>query len=224
MSSTYDGDYYSGSGYGNNYGTAKFQVHFDARAQWIIDIRSAENFTGEIWEIGAGWGHVVKATRDLLPAGQKSSVKGIVFSQYEDDMGATIGLTPAGALEVVDAENKIYPDMDMAVSWSFLDSLPPNNENKITGTVNKLINKSSYQMHMLCMDNDDANSQQYKDQGYNIKTLAYWKNKFDGVDVSAGQTCILVDFHTGVNHRKTTSGWETVTGLNIPLLWSRVSN
>jgi len=222
MSLNFDGDYYSGSGYGDTYhlGTK----HFDARAQWIIDRYAENSFVGEIWVIGAGWGHVVKAARDLLPAGQKSRVKGIVFSQFEKDQSMNVVGLPDGAIELIDAENKIYPDMDVCVSWNFLDSIPPLNENKATGIVNKLINKAKWQTHIICMDTNDPNAQQYKDQGYNIKTRAYWRNKFDAVDVDSGQHCVLINYATGNNSRKTSGGWVNATGLNIPLVKDKVSN
>jgi len=218
MSLNFDSNYYHES-----YGNSKFTAHFNARAQWIIDRYGDNSFNGEIWIIGAGWGHVVKAARDLLPAGQKSRVKGIVFSQYEKDQSINVVGLPDGAIEVIDAQNKVYPDMDVCVSWNFLDSILPDNEAKATGIVNKLINKAKFQTHIICMSND-PDAQSYIDQGYNIQSRAYWRDKFNAVNVDSGQHCVLVNYATGVNSRKTPTGWTIATGLNIPLLWDRVSN
>jgi len=222
LSLGFDGDYYSGSGY-TDYGSVRY-IHFAQRGQWIVDCRTDKSFTGEIYDVGAGWGHVVKEARALLPAGQKSTVKGIVFSQFEKDQAdGEVGLV-TGATELIDAENKTFPAMDMAVSWNFLDSLPPANENKITAICNKLVNKATWQVHVLCMTNNDPSADKYIAQGYNIKSLAYWKDKFDAVDVDSGQECFLVNYATGIVHRKTSTGWDTVTGMNIPTSWGRVSN
>jgi len=201
----------------SDYGSLPRYSHFVDRAAWLITKYTENGFSREIFDIGCGWGHVVKEARDLLAPQNKNKVKGIVFSQFEKDQANNVVGLAQGATELIDAENKTFPDMDIAVSWNFLDSLPPANENKITAICNKLINRATWQTHIICMTNNDPNADKYIALGYNIKSLAYWKDKFDAVDVSAGQHCILVNYTTGVNHRKTLTGWETVTGLNIPL-------
>lgn len=219
MSLQFDNNYYSGLvGYGNyqNY------PHFALRAEWIYNRYIEHSFTREIWVIGAGWGWLVKEVRDLLPVGQKSRCKGIVFSQYEKDKSMDVVGLVDGAIELIDAENKIYPEMDIAVSWNFLDSLPPNNENKITAICNKLINKAVYHTHIICMSTNDPNAQKYIDLGYNIKTRGYWRDKFDAINAPT-QHCVLVNYHTENNSRKTPTGWENASGLNIPLCGTKVS-
>ena len=223
MSLAFDADYYSGTGYGSDYGELPRFSHFIDRAAWLISRYAENSFTSEIWVIGAGWGHVVKAARDLLPQGQKSRVKGIVFSQFEKDQTINVVGLPDGAIELIDAENKVFPTMDIAVSWNFFDSLPPLATAKHQGIANRLMNKATWQTHIICMDSNDPNAQRYKDQGYNIQTRAYWRGVFDAVDVSAGQHCVLVNYNTGNNSRKTVGGWTNATGLNIPTSWGRVS-
>jgi len=220
MSLNFDSNYYdSNEGY-RNY---KNYPHFKERAQWIIDRYAEKSFDREIWIIGCGWGWLVKEVRDLLPVDQKVRCKGIVFSSYEKTQSIKVVGLPDGAIVQMDITDYILPDMDILVSWNFLDSIPAGNDTKAVGICNKLINKAKFQTHIICMDTNDPNAESYKLEGYNIQTLAYWRQKFTTVDVPA-QHCVLVNYHTGVNSRKTEIGWTTVKDLNIPLCWGRVSN
>jgi len=219
MSIVFDGDYYSGTGYKEyaNY------PHFADRAAWIITEYNNRVFVNDIWVIGAGWGWLVKEIRDLLPTGEKAKCKGIVFSQYEKDRSIdTVGLVD-GAIILEDITDYIFPDMDMAVSWNFLDSLPQGNDVKITGVTAKLINRAKFQMHVICMDTNDPNADSYIAEGYSIETRAYWRTKFDTVDFTAGQRCFLVNYATGNVSRKIDGDWENSTGNFIPTSWGRVS-
>jgi len=198
--------------------------HFATRAQWAVDEYNTRSFVNDIWVIGAGWGWLVKEIRDLLAPSDKSKCKGIVFSAYEKSQSMAVVGLPDGAIIEMDITDYTFPDMDMAISWNFLDSIPSHNEAKATGICNKLINRATYQMHVICMSTNDPHADWYTAQGYNIKTRAYWRNKFDSVNFDGGQRCLLVNYETGNVSRKRSTDWISVTDLDIPTCWGRVSD
>jgi len=222
VSITYDESYYQDGEEG--YLLYENYPHFAARAAWAYAEWNSRGFINDIWVVGAGWGWLVKEIRDLLSPPNKSKCKGIVFSAYEKAQSTAVVGLPSNAIIEMDITDYTFPDMDMAISWNFLDSIPPNNETKTTGICNKLINRAVYQMHVICMNTNDPNASWYETQGYNIETRAYWRDKFDTVDFDGGQRCLLINYETGNVSRKRSADWVSITDAFIPTCWGRVSD
>jgi len=217
MTITFDETYFNSSqGYINYYN----YPHFKLRAQWLYDIYVARGYTGKIYIIGVGYGYIIKELLDIVPVQAHNKIVGIEFSQYAYDQAVALGV--GDNVVLIDAKDMTYPnDLDIVVSWNVLDCIP--NDTVATAICNLLSDKAVEQLHVLCTDDTDHNADSYKTEGYYIQTRAYWAGKFVNVD-PATQKIIMVEFNTGDNWRKTVSGWEKFTGLNVPLTKLRVSN
>ena len=69
------------------------------------------------------------------------------------------------------------------------------------------MNVTHKQIHIICTDNHDLQSEQYSKDGYFIKPMSYWINLLP--------KAILVDYHTGTVYNKEL--------LKIPLSWDKIS-
>jgi len=213
----FDETYFNSSqGYINYYN----YPHFKLRAQWLYNMYVARGYTGKIYILGAGYGYIIKELLEIVPPQAHDRIVGIEFSQYAYDQAVALGV--GDNMMLIDAINVIYPnDLDIVISWNVLDCMP--NDAVATTICNLLSDKAVEQLHVLCTEDTDHNADSYKAEDYYIQSRAYWASKFANVDPIT-QKIVMVEFDTGDNWRKTTSGWEKFTGVNVPLTKSRVSN
>ena len=216
---SFDEQFYKG---GMGYSNYRDFPHFARRASWIAGKYKDKAFKGSIWIVGCGWGFVVKHLRDLLPVEQQQLVKGLTFSQYEYEQSVNVVGLPPDSIEVSDAADKFFPQMDMAISWNFLDCLPPSDEEKAIAICSKLSTMARYQIHVICMSDNDINAELYIKDGYNIKSLEYWQRKFDLVKPPE-QEIFLVDYGTNTVSKKTVEGWIPEKNFLLPTSWKRTS-
>ena len=209
-------DYYNNSLIG--YWNYRDYPHFAQRAQWIYDMYVNNGMTGEVWVVGCGWGWVIKHLLELVPSAGASKIHGVVFSQYEYDQAINVvGLTDTN-IELVDADTKTFPAMDICITWNFFDSLPVDDA-KVQRIVDKFVANATVQAHVICVTDNDPDAQKYTDSGYNIQSGAYWADKF----TNANTTAYFVEYATGKVWRKNPT-WSTITGFDMPTSWGRVSD
>ena len=187
--------------------------HYLARAQWIKEFH--EGMTGNILEIGSGYGFLIKHLNDI---GLVGKVSGLEPDEYPISKMTEVGVSQYIYNDYVQGHNWILtPLLDLVVSWNVLDSLP--NEDTAINIANILNTKVQFQIHVLCCDvAGDNNCDIYKANGLFIKSIEFWKEFFtnDGT--------VLVDNTTGnvwVNHH---GNWSKETGWKVPLSWGKVSD
>ena len=208
----FDEDYYHGLiGFGNyqNY------PHFYKRAEWLYNYYIDHNLTGKVYIVGCGYGYVIKHLIEDFNV-PSNRVKGLEFSAYAYQQATNLGLDQyLTFIDIQDFDFSSIPDLDIVVSWNVLDCLP--NETKAQQVINKLNQVTNLQMHIICITNDDPNAQKYIDLGYFIKNRAYWANLF------TNNGTLIIEYHTGRNWKKTSSGWIEQFDLNVPTSGKRVS-
>lgn len=179
----FDKDYYD-----NNIPNVN-HPHYLKRAKWIADNVDS----GRVIITGAGFGWIVF---HLITLGV--DVIGIESSQYAFKQSKVKG----------NMSNKcvsLFPFLftDNIFSWNFLDCLNDDNVEAVCDN----LNKAGKQIHILCIDNDDKQSQDYFDLGYFIKSIDYW---FDLLP-----DAIFINYHTGKISNSCC--------LKIPTSWDRIS-
>lgn len=179
----FDKDYYD-----NNIPNVN-HPHYLKRAKWIVDNIDS----GRVVIVGAGFGwtvfHLINFEVDVI---------GIELSQYAFEQSKVKGYMSNQCVS-------LFPffSNDQIFSWNFLDCLNGDNVKDICDNLNGV----EKQVHILCTDNDDKQSQSYFDLGYFIKPMDYWLDLLPDA--------ILIDYHT----RKVSNS----CCLKIPTSWDRIS-
>ena len=164
--------------------------HYSKRAKWIADNVDS----GRVVIAGAGFGWTIYY---LITLGV--DVIGIELNQYAFEQSKVKGNMSNQCIS-------LFPFFltDKVFSWNVLDCL---NENNVEAVCNNL-NNAGEQTHVICCDNEDSESDNYKSQGFFIKGIDYWLDLLPDA--------IIVDYHTGKVFNS--------ASLKIPLLWNKISD
>lgn len=166
-------------------------LHYMKRAKWIKNNVS----NGRIVIVGAGFGWTI-------------------FNLLEIGINDVIGIDKS---EYVYQQSNVYENMvncsveefiffltDNIFSWNFLDCIESE---IIAEKICNKMNKTKKQIHVICCDNDDYDSENYKNQNYFIKPIEYWTNLLPDAKI--------IDYHSGKISDK--------SFLKVPLSWNKIS-
>lgn len=168
--------------------------HYQLRARWIR--RWMKGKSGRVVIIGAGLGWTVRYLDEL-----GIDVIGIEKSKYACKSGF------AGLVNK-DIKDFQFISTDNIFSWNVLDCLKSE---KDAEKICQCMNVTNKQIHILCIDNEDKQSEQYKKDGYFIKPMQYWMKLLP--------MAILVNYHTGGLYNLNIE----ISDLKIPLSWNLIS-
>jgi len=185
----FDEAYFNGAGYKRYYNF----LHFTKRANWIKD-----NLSGKILEVGCAHGYLIYELDKV-----DVHIAGVDKSEY---VGNQLVPSVASRVTIADITRVVIPDgyYDWIISWNTLDCL--DNEAHAIKVAEKL-NESKNQLHVLCMS-----GQNYKDDGYFIKDISYWRNLLP--------KAYLVCHECGTVY--VPEGYRALS--QIPLSWEKVSD
>lgn len=167
--------------------------HFQLRADWIIKSHNRR----KVIELGCGFGSVIYRLR-------KSGIIawGVDVSRYALEHSYAPNFVFNSSIE----DYKYIAKNDFVVSWNLLDCLSGEDEAARAAEVLSIADKS---YHVFCMDNNDSDSQHYKELEYFIKPASYWLSL-------VGPKVVLIDYHTG-------NVYNHPGPLNMPLSWGNIS-
>ena len=184
----------SGKVYYQENNLLKDHNHYLLRARWIY--RWMKKRVGRIIILGAGIGWTVHHLRVL-----GIEAIGLERSRY----AVNNSVTP---LEKTAIQSYGFLSYDNVFSWNVLDCLKGEGEAKAIANRLKVVNN---QIHVLCTDNEDLQSKEYKEAGYFIKPMQYWMELLP--------KAIFVNYHTGGLFNLNIE----ITDLKIPMSWGKIS-
>jgi len=210
MSLQFNEGYFKGEGYGNY----RDYPHFLQRAEWIYNYITSNSLTGKIYILGCGYGYVIKHLINLGISADR--IIGLETSTYAYQEATNLGVEQSlDTTDVKDFDFSAITDIDIIISWNVLDCLL--DETTAQEVVAKLNQMANLQFHIICVVDDDSDSENYIKLYYFIKNLSYWTNLFGKEEV------VLIEYRTGRVWRRDTIDWKREPNWKIPLSWGRVS-
>jgi len=163
MPITFDEEYFTNSNIG--YINYRDDIRFYNRAKWLSELGY-----NHITVIGCAYGFTVK---HLIDDFNFTNVKGVEKSAWAMTKGTEMGLL--GYIFPSDISLYNYANTDLIVSWNVLDTMASDIEVEILSS--HLNSSEKTQIHVLSMA-DSANTQDYIDMGYLMRSYEFWRSMF----------------------------------------------